>query len=172
MNADNQSKPYDNPYVAGISLGILLLVSFLVLGAGLGASGGIARIAAFMEGAVASEHLFAGEYFSAWGDAPMRYYLVYMFFGILIGGFLSAIVANRFSFCVEKGDSASILLRVSLAFAGGVLIGFASRMAQGCTSGQALTGGSLLLSGSFAFMVCAFAGGYGVAFFVRRQWHD
>jgi hypothetical protein len=53
-----------------------------------------------------------------------------------------------------------------------VIVGFASRLAQGCTSGQALSGGALLLTGSMVFMLCLFAGGYATAWFVRRQWHD
>jgi hypothetical protein len=53
-----------------------------------------------------------------------------------------------------------------------VLAGFASRLAQGCTSGQALSGSALLLSGSLVFLLCVFAGGYAAAWFVRRQWHD
>ena len=38
-----------NPYIAGILLGLALLAAFLVLGTGIGASGGIARIAARTE---------------------------------------------------------------------------------------------------------------------------
>jgi len=39
-------RPYWNPYLSGVLLGLVLLASFLTLGAGLGASGGIARIGA------------------------------------------------------------------------------------------------------------------------------
>jgi hypothetical protein len=53
-----------------------------------------------------------------------------------------------------------------------VIVGFASRLARGCTSGQALSGGALLLSGSLVFLVCLFASGYAAAWFVRKQWHD
>ena len=56
--------------------------------------------------------------------------------------------------------------------AGGLLVGFSSRLAQGCTSGQALTGGAMLLSGSLAFMVALFASGYATARLFRGQWHD
>jgi len=62
--------------------------------------------------------------------------------------------------------------RLGYALVGGVIVGFASRLAQGCTSGQALSGGALLLTGSMVFMLCLFAGGYATAWFVRRQWHD
>ena len=40
-NPHGGPKPYTNPYLAGILLGVVLLASFVVLGAGLGASGGI-----------------------------------------------------------------------------------------------------------------------------------
>ena len=37
-------------------------------------------------------------------------------------------------------------------------------------SGQALSGGALLSVGSWVFMMAVFAGGYGMAYFIRRQW--
>ena len=82
------------------------------------------------------------------------------------------IVANRFDFKLERGTKVSGYLRATLALVGGILIGFSSRLAAGCTSGQALTGGALLLTGSLVFLVCIFAGGYAAAWFVRRQWDD
>ena len=48
--------------------------------------------------------------------------------------------------------------------------GFAAALARGCTSGQALSGGATLATGSWLFMLMVFAGGYAVAYFVRRQW--
>ena len=75
-------------------------------------------------------------------------------------------------FKVERGANASVSLRLFYALTGGVIVGFASRLAQGCTSGQALSGGALLLTGSLVFLVCLFASGYATAWFVRRQWHD
>ena len=45
---------YWNPYLAGLLLGATLLASFLILGAGLGASAGPARLGAFLEQCVAA----------------------------------------------------------------------------------------------------------------------
>lgn len=165
-------RPYWNPYLAGVLLGLVLLGSFLILGAGLGASGGIARVAASAEGLIAREHTLASEYFGAWGGSPLSYYLVYMLAGTFLGGLFSAVQANRIGIQVEKGKAARTAHRLVLALSGGVLVGFASRLAQGCTSGQALTGGAMLLTGSLVFLVFVFAGGYAVAWFVRSQWHD
>jgi hypothetical protein len=161
-----------NPYVAGICLGLVLLASFLILGAGLGASGGIARLAAALEGVLAPAHTRASAYFGAWGPNYLSYYLVFMFLGTLLGGFFSAFMAGRFNPSVERGKAFPRGRRLVYALVGGLAVGFASRLAQGCTSGQALTGGSLLLSGSLAFMVSLFAGGYATAWLFRRQWHD
>ena len=172
MTTNQIRKVYLNPYIAGILLGLSLLASFLFLGAGLGASGGIARIAAQVEGSVASTHTAASEYFGRWGENPLKYYLVFMLLGTFLGGLFSAIQANRVEFMIERGAACSSRKRLVLALAGGTIAGFASRLAQGCTSGQALTGTALLLTGSVIFLICLFAGGYAAAYFVRGEWHD
>jgi len=157
-----------NPYLAGVLLGLTLLASYLFLGAGLGASAGIARISA----CILPEHFRLSEYFGAWGADPWRYYLVFMLLGTFAGGLFSAIVGNRFKLVCERGNRASRGLRLGLALVGGIIVGFASRLAQGCTSGQALSGSALLLTGSLVFLCCVFAGGYAAAWFFRQQWRD
>lgn len=163
---------YLNPYLAGIGLGLVLLVSFVLLGAGLGASGGLARLAAALMGLIAPARTQASAYFGAWGPNYLSYYLVFMLFGTFVGGLVSALFSRRFHFSLERGQACTRLLRLGYALAGGIIVGFASRLAQGCTSGQALTGGALLLTGSLLFLVSLFAGGYATAWLFRRQWHD
>ncbi|MBC8218371.1 MAG: YeeE/YedE family protein [Planctomycetes bacterium] len=168
----NENQNFMNPYLAGLGLGLTLLASFLILGAGLGASSGIARIAACAELCVARAHTLSSGYFGKWGDAPLRYYLVFMLVGTFLGALCSALLADRVRLRVERGAKTSTGRRVMYAFAGGILVGFASRLANGCTSGQALTGSALLLTGSFAFLVFIFVGGYSTAWLFRRQWND
>ncbi len=166
---------YWNPYLAGILLGGALLASYLVLGAGLGASSAAARAGAYLESCIAPAHAQASPYFGEWlqgGANPMSYYLVYLFAGTFLGGLISALVAGRVHPSVERGKSFPAVARLVLALIGGLLVGYASALAKGCTSGQALSGGALLLNGSLVFMVCVFAGGYAAAWFFRRQWHD
>lgn len=169
MNENNNK--YMNPYIAGVFLGLTLLASFVILGAGLGASSGIARIAACAELCVARSHTLAGEYFGNWGDKPLKYYLVFMLTGTFIGGLFSALLANRFHVQTERASKFSAKKRIILALIGGIIVGFSSRLASGCTSGQALTGSAQLVTGSFLFMICVFIGGYAFAYFVRRQWN-
>jgi len=184
MNEDNTrnnvsgggAKPYWNPYLAGLLLGGALLASFLILGAGLGASAVPIRCGAWLQSLVAPEHAQASEFFGKKyltdGASPLRYYLTFMFVGTFCGGVLSAVLARRTKVCVERGEAFGAWPRLALALAGGILVGYASALASGCTSGQALTGGALLANGSIVFMLCVFAGGYAAAYFARRQWHD
>ena len=168
-------RPYWNPYLAGLLLGGALLASFLVLGAGLGASAVPIRCGAWLESLVAPEHARASEFFGEkylGKGSPLRYYLTFMLVGTFLGGLLSAVLARRVRPSVERGRAFGAVPRLGLALGGGVLVGYASALASGCTSGQALTGGALLLNGSIVFMLCIFAGGYAMAWFVRRQWHD
>ena len=172
IDEGQKSSPLWNPYFAGVLLGLTLLASLLTLGAGLGASGGLARLGAEVESWFLPGHVAASEYFGAWGTQPLSYYLVYMFIGVFFGGLISAVLARRVDVKVEKGSAASSKFRLVLALVGGVIAGYAARIAGGCTSGQALSGGAMLLTGSLIFMGCVFAGGYAAAYFVRRQWDD
>jgi len=163
---------YWNPYVAGFGLGLTLLLSFVALGVGLGASGASARVAASAAHTLAPRSVEANRYLGPWfeGGSPLASYLVFMSLGTLVGGWISARFAGRVLVEIERGPRSSARLRLALAVLGGLLVGFASRMAGGCTSGQALTGSALLLGGSWAFLVAVFAGGFLVAPLVRKEW--
>jgi hypothetical protein len=180
-NADDAApdlgpRPYANPYLAGLLLGATLLASFLILGAGLGASSTPIRCGALIENVIAPAHAQQSEFFGkkylADDSSPLRYYLTYMFVGVFLGGLLSSVVGRRTKAGVERGAAFPAGARLALALVGGVLIGYASSLASGCTSGQALTGGALLANGSLMFLGCMFASGYATAYFVRRQWND
>jgi uncharacterized membrane protein YedE/YeeE len=95
---------------------------------------------------------------------------VFEVIGVLIGGVLSGVLAGRIKRSVEKGPSISVKGRLFFAFFGGTLMGFGAKLARGCTSGQALTGGAILNVGSWAFMMMVFGGAYAAAYFLRRQW--
>lgn len=167
------AKRYWNPYLAGLGLGAVLLTSFLVLGTGLGASATPARLSAAAAHLVAPQAIEDNAYVGGWfaDGSPLAHYLVFMSIGVVLGGYLSARAAKRIKVGVERGPTAKVGLRLALAAGGGVLVGFASRLAAGCTSGQALSGGALMLSGSWAFMIAIFVGAFGAARIVRKEWN-
>ncbi len=166
-------RPFWNPYVAGVVLGFVLLGSFLVMGFGLGSSGGVTRAAVFAADLVAPKAVESNAYFSQYfgpGKHVLEDWLVFEVLGVLLGGLLGAYSAGRLRFGLERGPRATVARRLVLAVAGGFLMGFAARLARGCTSGQALTGGAALSLGSWVFMMAVFTGGYLVAPFVKKEW--
>ena len=167
-------KPYMNPYLAGIGLGIVLLASFVVMGRGLGASGALSSFVTLGVNAAAPAHAqsntFYKEYLSTPNGNPLNDWLVYEIGGVLIGGLISGLIAGRVGRRVDKGPRITVSTRMAYAFGGGILMGLGSKLARGCTSGQALTGGALLSVGSWVFMIAVFASAYAVAYFFRRQW--
>jgi len=168
------AQPYWNPYVAGLGLGLVLLASFVIMGRGLGASGAFSSLVTVSVQAVAPNHVANNEFYSEYiGDgtrSPLKDWLVFEVLGVFVGGFISGLLANRVTKVVEKGPNISNAGRLTLAFIGGGLMGIGAKLARGCTSGQALTGGALLNVGSWAFMMMVFGGAYAAAYFVRRQW--
>ena len=171
---EQKGRPYVNPYLAGVLLGLVLFTSFFLSGNGLGASGGVQRILVSVEDAVAPEHVDRIPYLIAIARGakhPLNNWVVMVTVGTVIGGFLSGFVNGRLKVETNKGPRISTRGRWALALVGGTIMGYGARLARGCTSGQALSGGAVLSVGSWAFMFAVFAGGYALAWFVRRAWN-
>ncbi len=166
------ARPYADPYVAGVGLGLVLLAAFVLAGRGLGASGAFASGAAGLVAAAAPADAAANPYFASYlgGDGPWHEWLLFEIGGVLLGGFLSAILAGRFRFGVERGPRIARTSRLAIAFLGGSVMGAGAVLARGCTSGLALTGGALLAVGSWTFMLAMFAAAYLAAPFAKRLW--
>jgi len=169
-----QPNPYINPYFAAILLGIVLFLAFFITGSGLGASGGLNRLLVVVQDIVAPEHVDNVPYLIdlAGGDKnPLDSWIVFLTIGTVIGGFVSGWRNNRFKLETVKGPRISRETRWIMAFIGGALMGYGARLARGCTSGQALSGGAVLSVGSWAFIFALFGGAYALAFFVRKLWN-
>lgn len=160
-------------YWTGFGLGLTLLAAFLFIGEGLGASGGFTRYAAFLLSkiapAYASSHPYWGNYVQP-GAPVLMNFLALELIGVAVGGWASGWLAGRFRWSTDRGPRISVRTRWLLAFAGGALSGFGARMARGCTSGLALSGGATLSVGAFVFMLSVFAAGFAGAYFLRRIW--
>lgn len=173
MTPSRPARPYADPYLTGVALGLVLLAAFVVMGRGLGASGAFASTATGVASLVAPERAANNPYFArylAGGVSPWRDWLVIEIVGVALGGALSAWLAGRLRRTVEHGPRIATGPRLAFAFAGGATMALGAVLARGCTSGQALTGGALLSLGSWTFMIGAFAGAYALAPLVRRLW--
>lgn len=170
----NGTRPYINPYVAGALLGTLLFLCFFVTGAGLGASGGLTHVQVAVLDALAPGHVDRVGYLAEIGGgsrSPLNNSTVFMLLGTIMGGALSGWLNGRLKLEIRKGPHITNETRLALAFIGGFIMVYGARMARGCTSGQALTGGAVLAAGSWAFMFAVFGGAYGLAWFLRRVWN-
>jgi uncharacterized membrane protein YedE/YeeE len=171
----NNDKPkYMNPYLAGIFLGVVLFGSFILFGHGLGASGGVAKLTSAAVDTVVPSHTDRNAYLVGLlrnSDNPLDTWLVFEILGVILGGLASGLLAGRVKFTTYKGPQITNRTRWLAALGGGVLAGYGVRLARGCTSSQALSGGAILSAGSWAFMFAVFAGAYLLAYFVRRLWN-
>jgi hypothetical protein len=168
-------KPYINPYIGGTLLGVVLFAAFFITGNGLGASGAINRVQIGILKVFAPEHVNKVGYLAKIGGGtanPWDSPGVAMLLGTFVGGMLSGLYFRRFKLEVRKGAGVSTKTRILMALLGGTIMGYGARISRGCTSGQALSGGAVLSVGSWAFMFSVFAGGYLVAYFVRRFWQE
>jgi uncharacterized membrane protein YedE/YeeE len=173
MSANREPRPYVNPYVAGTLLGIVLFLSFYVTGGGLGASSAMSRVQTGVLDLLAPGHVDRVAYFAEMAGGsrnPWAHYAVYMLIGTVLGGFVSGLVNRRVKLETRKGPRISVQARWGFALLGGAIMGYGARMARGCTSGQALSGGAVLSVGSWAFAMAIFASAYAVAWFFRRLW--
>jgi uncharacterized membrane protein YedE/YeeE len=150
-----------------------MLLAFVVAGRGIGASGAMTRLVAWVQHGLfpraTEQSAYFGKYFAD-GAHPLYDYVVFILIGLLFGAFVAAWRSGELRFEVLRGPNFTVVNRLLLALGGGVISGFAARLARGCTSGQGLVGGAELSVGAWAFLMCVFIGGWLVAWFVRKQW--
>ncbi len=164
---------YSNPYLAGIGLGIVMLLAFTIIGTGLGASGAMMRTVVAAEKVVSQEHVDNNFYLAKYGGGeknPLDFWLIFAILGTFAGGLISGALSGRLKKETNKGPRITNKKRWAFAFIGGALFGIGSKLARGCTSSIALSGGATLDLGSWIIMLCIFAGAYMTAYFVRKLW--
>ena len=170
--ADTLAKPFWNPYVAGALLGLVLLATYAITGRGLGATAAFGAVDAWLANLVAPEHASASaalaKYFN--DGSPLMSWTLFLVAGAFVGALISGALGHRIRFTVERGPHVSDNRRLMLAFVGGFIAAYGAKIAKGCTSGQALTGGAILNVGSLVFMLAVFASAYALAYFVRKEW--
>ena len=164
---------YLNPYLGGVILGTVLLLAFYISGRGLGASGAVKNTVAATVNVIAPEHVAQSAYYSQFaGDdkTPMGNWLVYEVIGALAGAFLSGLLFNRLKFKVEHSPKITNRRRLVFAILGGVVFGFGSQLARGCTSGAALSGMAVLSLGGYITMIAIFGTAFIAAWVFRKNW--
>lgn len=172
--AKREEKQYINPYLAGILLGLVMFLAFFLTGGGLAASGGMNNLVVLLEDTIVPGHVDRTAYLlgiAGGNKNPLDSWTVWMLLGSVVGGFASGFLNGRVKIETNKGPRITKRQRWLFAFIGGSFMGYGARVARGCTSGQALSGGAVLSVGSWAFMFAVFGGAYALAYFVRKLWN-
>jgi uncharacterized membrane protein YedE/YeeE len=167
-----------NPYVAGIWLGLLAIVSVYLtttlLGKStyLGASTTFVRAAGFLFQTIDPEHVAENIYY-----AKEKVKLDWQFFviiGVLIGAFISSKLDKSFKLesvppVWKKKFGGSVVKRAIFSILGGIVAMIGARLADGCPSGHGLSGMMQLSLSSFFAMAMFFGFGILVANFIYKK---
>jgi len=165
---------YMNPYLAGLFLGLILLVTIFITGRGLGASGAVKSAVVATVQTVTPGHTNSAQFYKEYKEEhpgnPMKNWLVFEIIGVIIGAFISGLVSNRLNLELEHSPKSTSKARIVGALAGGALFGFGAQLGRGCTSGAALSGMAVLSTGGIITMLAIFGGAYAFAYVFRKLW--
>lgn len=148
-------------WLAGFALGLVLLLTFVLTGHGLGATGFTTRLSALLGVYALPAWTLQNDYLGPFlEDGPvLSSWISWQVLGVFAGGLLSAWSARRMHWRVEGAAHAGPARRLLKALVGGVLAGFGARIAAGCTSGVGLSGSAVLGVAGFVFLAAFFAAG-------------
>ena len=101
MNTPNKAcdpRPFWPPLVAGVALGMVLLLTFLLTGHGLGATGFFTRLAAWTGGELAFDATYNNVYLGPLLDdgKPMSSWITWQIIGVALGALAASWSTGRF----------------------------------------------------------------------------
>lgn len=162
-------KPFWPPLAAGVALGLVLLLTFVWTGHGLGATGASTRLAAWLGAEVAPAVTQANAYLGPMVERgnPLPSWITWQVIGVALGAVVAAFLGGRFKVQMDGARSVGTPRRVATALVGGMLAGFGARVAAGCTSGLGLSGAATLGIAAFVFLGTFFAAGLLVSRLVK-----
>lgn len=154
-------RPFWSPAFAGLSLGCVLLLTFLMTGHGLGATGFTTRLVAWLGLQAAPEMTRANAYLGGMVEDghPLVSWITWQVVGVFFGAWASAWWSGRIRLQVDGEHTKGLGKRLALALGGGLLAGAGARISAGCTSGLGLSGTATLSVAGFIFLGAFFAMG-------------
>jgi uncharacterized membrane protein YedE/YeeE len=158
------------PLWAGVVLGLVLLLTFVWTGHGLGATGATTRLSAWLGLQLAPAATSGNAYLGPMVEAghPLSSWISWQVLGVALGALASAFWAGRLRVQFDGERRAGRGVRLLKALTGGVFAGFGARVAAGCTSGLGLSGAATLSIAAFVFLAVFFVAGLQVTRVMRR----
>jgi uncharacterized membrane protein YedE/YeeE len=154
MTSHQTIKPFWSPVWAGVALGFVLLLTFMLTGHGVGATGATTRLTAWLGLQLAPAATASNSYLAplVQGGHPLSSWITWQVIGVALGALASAFWAGRLRVQWDGEHSIGRARRILTALVGGLLAGFGARVAAGCTSGLGLSGAATLSIAAFVFL--------------------
>ena len=161
------------PYFAGIGIGVLSCIVFVVVATPIGVTTAASQVAGGVASIVVGEEAVSANAY--WAKHPLKLdYGTLFLVGIFLGAGASALVSRSFRF--ERAPSVwverfgqSVAKRYLFAFFGGIATMYGARMAGGCTSGNGISQGLQLAVVGWTFIAAMFASGLLTARLIFRR---
>ncbi len=154
-----------SPYAVGIGIGVLSWFTWLISKEPIGCSTSFARAAGMIE-KLFGQKVEDKPYYQE--IKPVIDWQGMLVIGVVIGALVSALLSGSFQWqwippLWNVSFNSNVLGRLAAALTGGVLLGFGSRWADGCTSGHGISGTMQMAVSSWISAICFFIGGIAVA---------
>jgi uncharacterized membrane protein YedE/YeeE len=149
-----------SPYLIGAAIGLLNIGAFVAFRKGIGVSGAYESSAALAARRLAPDAVHVNDYVKARKEPPKFNWESWLVLGTMLGGMTAARAAGGRDAARPDASPESPPLRSPLASAaGGAMLMFGARMADGCTSGHGLSGTAQGAGSSWLFTPLMFAVG-------------
>jgi uncharacterized membrane protein YedE/YeeE len=170
VSQTKEAQAYWHPLLAGLALGAVLLLTFVITGHGLGATGFTTRLVAWIGMTVVPSVTEANDYLGGLVEdgQPLSSWITWQVLGVAIGALTSAWLAHRIKIQVDGKKFLGGAKRPLTALVGGVAAGFGARVAAGCTSGLGLSGAATLSLAGFTFLITFFVTGLVISRFMKQ----
>lgn len=166
----NHPSPSPSPFLIGAAIGLLNIFTFAAFRKGIGVSGAYENSAALAARRLAPDAAHVNAYVKARKEPPKFNWESWLVLGTIVGGMVAARKFGANDVSSADTPSAAAQKRSPLASAaGGAMLMYGARMAEGCTSGHALSGTAQGAGSSWLFTPLMFAVGSLLARNARHQ---
>ena len=160
------------PYLVGIGIGVLSWIVFVVVNNPIGITTALSQVSGGVASLVVGADAVAANKYWAKNAFKLDYGTLFLV-GTLFGGLGSALAGGTWRletvpqvWAERFGPSPA--RRYVVAFIGGIIIMYGARLANGCTSGNGISGGLQLALIGWVFLAVMFTPGTITAFIVFR----
>ena len=167
LGVTSEGRP--SPYLIGAAIGLLNIVAFAAFRKGIGVSGAYENSAALVARRVAPDAARVNDYVKARKEPPTFNWESFLVLGTILGGMVAGRTMGGDASSNDKHSVADPARSPLASAAGGAMLMFGARMADGCTSGHALSGTAQGAASTWLFTPLMFGVGSLLARRARRR---